>query len=113
VYCSPKLSIVCVPYFNTCQKHARHALPPSASLTRGSPLCLHRVASNERVSHYPSNIASYTEWQPVGRTTGSDPRINIVGAPIIGGERIGPLAVLSEDPGKRNTPEQPDLQKVE
>src|SRR5439155_13164643 len=68
---------------------------------------------DQRIAQYPSDIAGHTERQPIGGTPGSDPRIHIARSPIVGSEGIGPLAILSEHPGKISSPQQPILAKVE
>src|ERR1043166_9712274 len=81
-----------------------------ASPARGSPPS---GARNERVAQYPPYIAGGFARQPLSRPACGNPGLEITRPPIIGSERIRPIAVALEHLGQIRAAQQPVFAQIE
>src|SRR5207248_8423186 len=70
-------------------------------------------AGDQRIAQYPPDITGRLARQPLGRPAGGDPGLEIARPPIVGSERIRPIAVALEHLRQISPAEKAVLAQVE
>src|SRR5437879_5208385 len=69
--------------------------------------------ADDGVAHHAGDVAGDVEGELGGAAAAADPQIQVAGAPIVGGERVWPIAVAQEHLRQISPAEPPVLEEVE